>query len=304
MIRTAGLTKRYGELTALDHLDLEVASGTLFGFLGPNGAGKTTTIKLLTGLLRPTEGDAWIGPHSILSEPLAAKALFGYVADTPFLYDKLTGREFLEFVGALYRVPPALARSRADQLIRLLELEDAADALIEGYSHGMRQKTAIAGALLHDPPVLILDEPVGGLDPPSSRRIKQLLRGLTARGRTVFLSTHVLEVAERLCDRVAILDRGRLIAEGTLADLRARAPGAGSLEEAFVALTHGAEGREIEEFLASAGPASGPAADSASGPAPRPAPGPAPGPSSGPFSGSSPGPGRPTALPPADAPRE
>jgi ABC-2 type transport system ATP-binding protein len=249
MIRTAGLTKRYGDLTALDGLDLEVAPGTLFGFLGPNGAGKTTTIKLLTGLLRPTKGDAWIGPHSILSEPLQAKSLFGYVADTPFLYDKLTAREFLEFVGALYRVPPATARARADRLLKLLELEEAADALIEGYSHGMRQKTALAGALLHDPPVLILDEPIGGLDPASSRRIKQLLRGLVGRGRTVFLSTHVLEVAERLCDRVAILDRGRLIAEGTLADLRARAPGAASLEEAFVALTHGAEDRDIEDFL-------------------------------------------------------
>jgi ABC-2 type transport system ATP-binding protein len=249
MIRTAGLTKRYGDLTALDGLDLEVAPGTLFGFLGPNGAGKTTTIKLLTGLLRPTKGDAWIGPHSILSEPLQAKALFGYVADTPFLYDKLTAREFLEFVGALYSVPPATARARADRLFKLLELEDAADVLIEGYSHGMRQKTAMAGALLHDPPVLILDEPIGGLDPPSSRRIKQLLRGLVARGRTVFLSTHVLEVAERLCDRVAILDRGRLVAEGTLAELRARAPGAASLEEAFVALTHGSEDRDIEEFL-------------------------------------------------------
>ena len=249
MIRTAGLTKRYGDLTALDGLDLHVAAGTLFGFLGPNGAGKTTTIKLITGLLRPTRGDAWIGSHSILTEPLLAKAHFGYVADTPFLYDKLTAREFLEFVGALYGVPPDTARTRAERLLKLLELEDAADALIEGYSHGMRQKTALAGALLHDPPVLILDEPIGGLDPPSSRRIKQLLRGLTARGRTVFLSTHVLEVAERLCDRVAILDHGRLIAEGTLDELRARAPGTASLEEAFVALTHGAGDRDIEEFL-------------------------------------------------------
>ena len=249
MIRIAGLTKRYGQLTALDDLSLDVPRGTLFGFLGPNGAGKTTTIKLLTGLLRPTAGDAFIGPHSIQSEPLQAKALFGYVADVPFLYDKLTAREFLEFMGALYRVPEDAARARAEKLLKLLELDGAADALVEAYSHGMRQKTALAGALLHDPPVLILDEPTSGLDPASSRRIKQLLRGLVARGRTVFFSTQVLEVAEKLCDRVAILDRGKLVALGTLDELRARAPGARSLEEAFVALTRGGEDRAIEEFL-------------------------------------------------------
>ena len=249
MIRIVGLTKRYGQLTALDDLSLEVPRGTLFGFLGPNGAGKTTTIKLITGLLRPTAGDAFLGPHSIQSQPLEAKALFGYVADVPFLYDKLTAREFLEFMGALYRVPEAAARARADKLLKLLELDTAADALIEAYSHGMRQKTALAGALLHDPPVLILDEPTSGLDPASSRRIKQLLRGLVARGRTVFFSTQVLEVAEKLCDRVAILDHGKLVAHGTLDELKAAAPGARSLEEAFVALTRGGEDRIIEEFL-------------------------------------------------------
>jgi ABC-2 type transport system ATP-binding protein len=256
-IRTAGLTKRYGDLVALDHLDLEVRGGTLYGFLGPNGAGKTTTIKLLTGLLRPSDGDAFIGAHSIREQPLAAKALFGYVADTPFLYDKLTAREFFDFVGAVYGVPPQLVAERGERLLRLLDLDGAADALIEGYSHGMRQKTALAAALLHDPPVLILDEPTGGLDPPSARRIKQLLRGLVERGRTVFLSTHVLEVAERLCDRVAILDRGRLVAEGTLDELRRHAPGAGSLEDVFVALTHGEEDEEIQAFLAGLDP-SGP----------------------------------------------
>ena len=254
MIRTVGLTKRYGQLTALEDLDLDVAPGTLFGFLGPNGAGKTTTIKLLTGLLRPTRGDAFIGSHSIATEPLEAKALFGYMADTPFLYDKLTAREFLEFVGALYRVPEATARERAEKLLKLLELDEVADALIEGYSHGMRQKTALAGALLHDPPVLILDEPTSGLDPASSRRIKQLLRGLVARGRTVFFSTQVLEVAEKLCDRVAILDHGKLVAEGTLEELRGRAPGARSLEEAFVALTQGEGDGALEEFLAESAP--------------------------------------------------
>jgi len=249
MIRLVGLTKRYGQLTALDNLSLEVPRGTLFGFLGTNGAGKTTTIKLLTVLLRPTTGDAFVGPHSIVTRPLEAKALFGYVADVPFLYDKLTAREFLDFMGALYRVPEDTLRARAEKLLELLELDQAADTLIEAYSHGMRQKTALAGALLHDPPVLILDEPTSGLDPASSRRIKQLLRGLVSRGRTVLFSTQVLEVAEKLCDRVAILDHGLLVAHGTLDELRAAAPGARSLEEAFVALTKGGEDKVIEEFL-------------------------------------------------------
>jgi len=249
MIKTEHLSKRYDALTAVDDVSFQVNAGEVLGFLGPNGAGKTTTIKLLTGLLKPTAGDAFLGPHSIVSQPLEAKALFGYVADVPFLYDKLTAREFLEFMGALYRVPEDAARARGEKLLRLLELDQAADTLVEAYSHGMRQKTALAGALLHDPPVLILDEPTSGLDPASSRRIKQLLRGLVSRGRTVFFSTQVLEVAEKLCDRVAILDRGKLVAHGTLDELRQAAPGARSLEEAFVALTKGGEDRVIEEFL-------------------------------------------------------
>jgi ABC-2 type transport system ATP-binding protein len=257
VIRTVGLTKRYGELTALDQLDLEVPAGTLFGFLGPNGAGKTTTIKLITGLLRPSGGEAFLGSHSILTEPLQAKGLFGYLADTPFLYDKLTAREFLEFVGTLYNIPGDQIRQRSNQLLHLLELDDAADVLIEGYSHGMRQKTGLAGALIHDPPILILDEPIAGLDPPAARRVKELLRGLVTRGRTVFLSTHVLEVAERLCDRVGILDHGRMVAEGSLSELRSRAPGTESLEEAFLALTRGTEDSELQAFLEDSTPSSG-----------------------------------------------
>jgi ABC-2 type transport system ATP-binding protein len=243
------LTKSYGDLIALDHLDLEVPRGTLFGFLGPNGAGKTTTIKLLTGLLRPTEGEAFLGGHSILTEPLEAKALFGYLSDTPFLYDKLTAREFLEFVGSLYAIPSDEIRTRSARLLRLLDLEDAADVLIEGYSHGMRQKTGLAGALIHNPSILILDEPLAGLDPPGARRIKELLRGLVERGRTIFLSTHALEVAERLCDHVAILDRGKLVAQGSLEELRSQSPDSESLEEVFLALTSGTEDTELREFF-------------------------------------------------------
>jgi ABC-2 type transport system ATP-binding protein len=249
VIRTEKLSKRYGELLALDRLDLEVPRGLLFGFLGPNGAGKTTTIKLLTGLLRPTEGDALLGGRSITREPPAAKALFGYMADTPFLYDKLTGREFLDFVGALYGVPADRLAERAGRLLRILELDAAADTLVESYSHGMRQKTGLAAALLHDPPILILDEPLAGLDPPSARRVKDLLRGLVQRGRTIFLSTHVLEVAERLCDRVGILDRGKLVAVGSPRELLGAAPGSATLEEVFLRLTHETGQGEVEEFL-------------------------------------------------------
>jgi ABC-2 type transport system ATP-binding protein len=250
LVRAVGLTRRYGELTALDHLDLVVHPGELFGFLGPNGAGKTTTIRLLTGLLLPSEGEAFVAGHSLTSEPRAARAALGLVPDTPFLHDKLTAREFLAFSAALYGVPADVADRRGRALLTLLELEAAADGLIEGYSHGMRQKTALAGALVHDPKVLFLDEPTIGLDPRSARTIKDLLRGLCDRGKAVFLSTHVLEIAERLCDRVAILDQGRLAVVGTMAELRQRARNQASLEEIFLGMTGGLEAADLAAYLA------------------------------------------------------
>jgi len=250
MIEIKGLTKYYGDLLAVDHLDLTVRPGELFGFLGPNGAGKTTTIRMMVGLLRPTEGKVYINGHDVEREPLAAKACIGYLPEIPFLYEKLTGREFLSFVAELYGVEPERARRRGDDLLRLFDLEEQADELIQGYSHGMRQKIALAGALIHEPKVLILDEPTRGLDPRSARTVKDILRRLCAQGATVFMSTHILEIAERMCDRVGIIDRGRLIACGTMEELRAQSQSPGStLEDIFLQLTGGVEYEEIIKFL-------------------------------------------------------
>src|SRR6478735_2004694 len=226
-IAAQGLRKVYGEHVAVNHADLLVWPGEIVGFLGPNGAGKTTTLKMLTGLLKPTSGRAVIAGHDIQAEPVAAKAQFGYVPDTPNLYGKLSGWEFLRFIGRLYRVPPDVAERRAAELLRIFELYDAAGDMIEGYSHGMQQKTALAGALMHDPKVLFLDEPTVGLDPRSARLIKDLLVQLKARGTAVFFSTDILEIAERMCDRVIIINRGDVVASGTLAQLRGQ--GSGSL---------------------------------------------------------------------------
>jgi len=249
LVRAVSLTRSFGDVRAVDGLDLAVAPGELFGFLGPNGAGKTTTMRLLTGLLRPTAGDAFVAGHSLTHEPDRARAALGFVPDTPFLYDKLSARESLAFSAALHGVEPAVAERRGRALLALLELEGAADGLVEGYSHGMRQKTALAGALIHDPQVLFLDEPTIGLDPRSARTIKDLLRGLCDRGKAVFLSTHVLEIAERLCDRVGILSQGKLAVVGTVAELKERARSSASLEEIFLGLTGGTEGADLAAFF-------------------------------------------------------
>src|SRR5688500_15093751 len=249
MIEARGLRKVFGQSVAVDSIDLRVEAGEIFGFLGPNGAGKTTTIKMLIGLLRPSAGVALIGGHDVEREPIAAKGLLGYVPDEPYLPDKLTAHEFLQFVGGLYRLPAAQTRRRGDELLRLFDLGDHADKLLGGYSHGMRQKTALAGALLHDPRALFLDEPTVGLDPRSARMIKDMLRQLAARGTAIFLTTHILEIAERLCDRVAIIEAGRVIASGTLEELRQGSTGQ-SLEDIFLALTGGAEYAEIADVLA------------------------------------------------------
>ncbi|HUS17770.1 MAG TPA: ABC transporter ATP-binding protein [Chloroflexia bacterium] len=243
-----GLRKVYGTHEAVKQLDLTVQAGEIVGFLGPNGAGKTTTIKMLTGLLKPTAGRAFILGHDIQREPVAAKAAFGYVPDTPNLYGKLNGWEFLRFMSRLYRVPPVQAERRAAELLRLFDLLPAASDLIEGYSHGMQQKMALAGALVHDPQVLFLDEPTVGLDPKSARLIKDLLGQLRDRGTAVFFSTHILEIAERMCDRVIIVNDGRIVAAGTMAELRAGGV-QGSLEDIFLSLTGGAEYAEMAEVL-------------------------------------------------------
>lgn len=247
MIEAHGLQKHYGDTLAVQGIDLAVYPGEIVGFLGPNGAGKTTTIKMLIGLLRPSEGVARIGGFDIQRQPLAAKALIGYVPDQPYLPEKLTAREFLQFMAGLYQVDPTTANQRGEELLRLFNLADRGDELLGGYSHGMRQKAALAGALLHNPQAFFLDEPTVGLDPRSARLIKDILRNIADRGTSVFMSTHILEIAERMCDRVFIINQGSIIASGTLEQLRAG--GNGTLEDIFLALTGGAEEAAIAEAL-------------------------------------------------------
>jgi ABC-2 type transport system ATP-binding protein len=251
VIQTINLTRQFGPLTAVQGLDLQVKTGELFGFLGPNGAGKTTTIRMLLGLLQPTAGTAVVAGHDVQQEPLAVKGAVGYLAEMPYLYDKLTGREFLRFVGGLYGLTDEESDARAERLLALFGLTEKGDQLIESYSHGMRQKIALSSALLHEPRVLLLDEPLSGLDPYSARRVKEVLRELCRRGVTVFLSTHILEIAEKMCDRVGILERGQLIAEGTMEDLRAQAqsPEGATLEDLFLRLTGGEDVTEVASML-------------------------------------------------------
>jgi len=238
MIRLQGVTKRYGDFTAIRPLDLHVPSGELFGFLGPNGAGKTTTIRMLAGVLRPTAGSIEIGGVDMLREPVRAKQMIGYIPDRPSIYEKLTGAEFLRFVSGLWGREGQEAERWARDLLRLFDLEQWQDTLIESYSHGMRQKLLISSALVHSPSTIIVDEPMVGLDPKGARQIKDLLRNFAAQGGTVFLSTHTLEVAEALCDRIAILHQGEIRALGTMAELRQQAEaGAAGLEEIFLRLT-------------------------------------------------------------------
>lgn len=249
LIETELLTKRYGEKLAVDEVSFTVQSGEIFGFLGPNGAGKTTTIKMIVGLLQPTTGRIKVAGYDVQEQPLLAKAVSGYVPDTPHLYQKLSGREMLRFVGDLYGIAPAQINRRMEELLKLFDLTDAGDETIDSYSHGMRQKTALAAALMHDPKILVLDEPTVGLDPKSARLIKDILRQMANRGAAVFLSTHILEIAERMCDRIGIIDRGKLIAVGSMAELRLLGKGETTLEEIFLNLTGGAEYAEIAEVL-------------------------------------------------------
>jgi ABC-2 type transport system ATP-binding protein len=250
LIETRNLVKRYGDKVAVNNVSFEVYGGEVFGFLGPNGAGKTTTIKMIVGLLQPTSGTVKVAGYDVQTQPLFAKAASGYVPDTPNLYAKLTGRELLRFVGDLYNLDRNQVAPRIDELLHKFDLEAAADDTFDSYSHGMQQKTSLAAALIHDPKVLILDEPTVGLDPKSARLIKDILRQLADRGAAVMLSTHILEIAERMCDRIGIINKGELIAVGTMAELRKLdKTGQTSLEDIFLNLTGGAEETAVVEVL-------------------------------------------------------
>lgn len=238
MIDIRNVSKSYnkGSVKAVDNLSLKVNKGEIFGFLGPNGAGKTTTIKMMIGLLNPDEGEILINGADIRKNALEAKKNIGYVPDNPNLYERLTGTEYLNFMADVYQVPAMERKQRIEYYLEMFELKDAASDLIKSYSHGMKQKIALTGALIHNPAVWILDEPMVGLDPKSAHLLKEQMREHCDKGNTVFFSTHILEVAEKLCDRIGIIHRGKLIASGTMSELR-QGDNKDSLENIFLELT-------------------------------------------------------------------
>ncbi len=250
MIRLEGLTKRYGKFTAVNNIDLHVPRGELFGFLGPNGAGKTTTLRMIAGIMRPTAGRIWLGGDDVVNYPMSAKTRLGFIPDRPFIYEKLTGAEFLRFVAGLYRQDGDIVEKRIDELLEVFELSRWKHELVESYSHGMRQKLIISSALSHRPECIVVDEPMVGLDPKAARLLKDLFRQFVNRGGTILMSTHTLEVAEAMCDRIAIIQRGDVIALGTMEDLRRQtASGNATLEELFLKLTGGTAIRELAAVL-------------------------------------------------------
>ena len=240
MIELKNLTKRFGHVIAVNRLTLSVPEGGIFGFIGPNGAGKTTTLRLMGGVLLPTEGSVIIDGIDMAKEPEEAKRRIGFIPDRPFLYEKLTGMEFLRFTGDLYGMKNHSFQEKAREILKQFALDHWADELIESYSHGMKQRLIISAALLHDPKVIIVDEPMVGLDPAGVRMMKAVFRSLAKGGTTIFMSTHTLNVAEDVCDRIGIIHRGTLIAMGAIEDLRQRAQvREGDLEEVFMILTEG-----------------------------------------------------------------
>jgi len=241
------LSKSYDGLKALQNISLTVNKGEIFGFLGPNGAGKTTTMKCCAGLLRPNDGSISILGFDLAKQPASAKAMLGYVPDNPYLYEKLTGREMVAFVARLYGVSPKGLQDKIESYFRIFEMETECDRLIQGYSRGMRQKTALISAILHQPFLLLVDEPTANLDPKSARLTKDIFQTIKRQGRSVFLSTHVMEIAETLCDRIAIINDGKLLATGTMEQLRRQHEG-NSLEDIFLGLT-GGDDPETQKLL-------------------------------------------------------
>ncbi len=250
MLRIDNLTKRYGDFTAVNDISLSVSKGEIFGFLGPNGAGKTTTIKMMAGLLKQDGGRIIINGHDVTTDPLTCKQETAYIPDRPWLYEKLTGQEYLQFIGSLYGLDGETFRRESESYLTLFDLTAWRDHLIEGYSHGMRQKLIMTSMLMLKTPLVVVDEPMVGLDPKSARIVKELFKNRAAAGATIFLSTHSLEIAEELCDRIGIISEGRLLTVGTMAELRQAAGSDGlDLEAIFLELTGAWELREIIHSL-------------------------------------------------------
>src|SRR5687767_7168380 len=250
MIELKGLTKKYGSFTAVDSIDLSVPDGELFGFLGPNGAGKTTTLRMIAGILQPTAGSIHLAGIDLSADPIAAKSKLGFIPDRPFIYEKLTGAEFLRFVAGLFGQDGPKVEHRGRELLALFDLEQWRDELVESYSHGMRQKLIISSAFVHRPDVIVVDEPMVGLDPKAAKILKDLFREYVHRGHTIVMSTHTLEVAEAMCDRIGIIQGGRIRACGTMAELRQSAEeGAQGLEHIFLRLTGESAARELVQVL-------------------------------------------------------
>lgn len=238
MIELKNLTKKFGSFTAVDEVTLSIPSGEFFGFLGPNGAGKTTTIKMMTGLFTPTAGEIVINGYDVVKQPLDAKSTFGYIPDHPYLYDKLTGREFIYYVGGLYKMNKMELKESVDHVIDLLELASWIDKKTEDYSQGMRQRVTFAAAFVHNPKTIIIDEPMVGLDPRSARIVKDTLKKKAKEGASIFMSTHILGMVEELCDRIAIINKGKIIFTDTNDNLHIhKAKYAGNLEAVFLELT-------------------------------------------------------------------
>ncbi|MGA1795339.1 MAG: ABC transporter ATP-binding protein [bacterium] len=237
MIEIEGLTKRFGNTLAVNDLNLSIPAGEFFAFLGPNGAGKTTTLKIIAGLLRPTSGMVRVAGYDMTRKALSAKKLISYVPDVPYVYEKLTGREFLYFTAELYDLKKDHYEPEVERLLGLFQMQDNGDMLMEGYSHGMRQKVVISSALLHEPRVIIIDEPMVGLDPRSVRLVKDILKERTRQGTTVFMATHTLSLAEEIADRIGIINKGRLISLGTVQEIKKDTTKAGGLEDVFLRLT-------------------------------------------------------------------
>jgi ABC-2 type transport system ATP-binding protein len=248
MIETENLTRSYGDRVALQPLSIRIAAGEILGFLGPNGAGKSTTVKLLTGMIKPSGGRARVAGFDVVTDPIEVKRRIGYVPESAALYESLTAREFLDVIGSLYHQPTETAHQRIDDLLDRFGLAEAKDQRLSEFSKGMKQKVLIASALMHRPDVLFLDEPLTGLDANAALVVKELIRSLAAQGRTIFFCSHVLEVVERVCSRIIIIDNGRAIADGTPGQIASQA-GARSLEEAFVALTGTRNAVEVSNEL-------------------------------------------------------